>query len=151
VNPMTFTRVKNAMFGMVVVVIASFGYSSFVLAWMVGIRVQVLEGDAFFVRITLWFVLPTGAVLGAYLPQAMAALNRKMAMRTGFRWGAASGIICGVLWAAQQSLEDHTVEMLLWWIVLFGVTMGIYSACFVALVALKYAKKEPPSLHQTSL
>ena len=138
-NAITFTRLRNAALGMVVAVIASFGYSVFVGVLM-GFRVHAL--DAYWVRITLWFVLPTGAVLGAYLPQSVAALSRKMAMRKGFRWGAASGIVCGVLWATQLSLSIHAVEMLPWWIVLFGGTIGIYSACFVALVARKYANEE---------
>jgi len=80
----------------------------------------------------------------------MAALNRQMAMRKRFRWGAASGIVCGILLATQLSLSDFALEMLLWWILLFGGTMGIYSACVVALVGRKYANKQlPPS--QTSL
>jgi hypothetical protein len=132
---------------MVVAVIASFGYSALVLVGMIGIRVQLLAGAAYFVLITLWFVLPMGALLGAYLPQSMAALNRQMAMTKGFRWGAAFGIVCGVLWATQLSLGDFALEMLLWWILLFGGTAGIYSACFVALVGRKYANKElPPNL-----
>jgi hypothetical protein len=135
---------------MVVAVIASFGYSALVLVGMVGIRVQLLAADAYFVLITLWFVLPTGAVLGVFLPHSMAALNRRMAMRKGFQWGAASGIVCGVLWATQLSLNDHAVEMLPWWIFLFGGTMGIYSACVVAWVGGKYANKELPESHQTS-
>ena len=32
--------------------------------------------------------------LQAYLRQAMAALNRKMAMKKGFRWGAVFGVLC---------------------------------------------------------
>jgi len=136
---------------MIVAVIASFGYSALVLVGMIGIRVQLLAGAAHFVLITLWFVLLTGALLGAYLPQSKATLNRQMAMRKGFRWGAASGIMCGVLWATQLSLSDYAVEMLLWWIFLFGGTMGIYSACVVAWVGCKYANEELPSAHQTSL
>ena len=139
----TFTRIRNAALGMVVAVIASFGYSVLVL-FLMGFRVHAL--DVYWVGITLWFVLPSGAVFGAYLPQSMAALNRKMAMEKGLRWGAASGIVCGVLWALQLSLSIHAVEMLPGWIVLFGGTMGIYSACFVALVARKYANKEFPPL-----
>src|ERR1700730_11946424 len=88
------TRVRNATLGMVVAVIASFGYSALVLVGMIGIRVQLLAGAAYFVLITLWFVLPMGALLGMYLPQSMAALNRQMAMTKGFRWGAAFGIVC---------------------------------------------------------
>jgi hypothetical protein len=150
-NAIAFTRVRNATLGMVVAVIASCGYSALVLIGMIGIRVQLLAGAAYFVLITLWFVLPTGALLGAYLPQSMAALNRQMAMRKGFRWGAASGLVCGVLWATQLSLSDYAVEMLLWWIFLFGGTMGLYSACVVAWVGSKYANKELPSSHQSSL
>jgi len=144
VRAITVSRLRHAALGMVVAVIASFGYSALVWVGMAGIRIPVLASDAYWVRITLWFVLPMGAVLGAYLPQSMAALNRKMAMRKGFRWGAASGIVCGVLWATQLSLSIHAVEMLPWWIVLFGGTMGIYCACFVALVGHKFANKELP-------
>jgi len=139
---------------MVVAVIASFGYSTLVLVGMVGIRVQLLQllaADANFVLITLWFALPTGAVLGAYLPQSMAALNRKTAMRKGFRWGATSGIVCGVLWATQLSIDDYSFGQLLWWIFLYGGTMGIYSACFAALLGIMYANKELPSSRQTLL
>src|SRR5260370_11493563 len=139
----TCTRIRNAALGMVVAVIASFGYAVLVLFLMV-FRVHAL--DVYWVGITLWFELPSGAVFGAYLPQSMAALNRKMAMEKGLRWGAASGIVCGVLWALQLSLSIHAVEMLPGWIVLFGGTVGIYSACFVALVAHKYANKEFPPL-----
>jgi hypothetical protein len=89
-------------------------------------------------------------VFCVFLPQSIAALNRTIAMEKGFRWGAASGIVCGVLWATQLSLSIHAVEMLPWWIVLFGGTMGIYSACFVALVARKCANKEFPPLCQNS-
>ena len=146
-NAIASTRVRNATLGMVAAVIASFGYSALVLVGMIGIRVQLLAGAAYFVLITLWFVLPMGAWLGAYLPRSMAALNRQMAMTKGFRWGAAFGIVCGVLWATQLSLSDFALEMLLWWILLFGGTAGIYSACFVALVGRKYANKElPPNL-----
>jgi hypothetical protein len=151
VNAIAFTRVRDAALGMVVAVIASFGYSVVVLVGMVGIRVQILAGASYFVLITLWFVLPTGAVLGALLPHSMATLNRRTAVRKGFHWGAASGIMCGVLWAAQLSLDVHAVEMLPWWILLFGGTMGIYSGCAVAWVGGKYANKEFPSSHQTSL
>lgn len=141
----------NAALGMVVAVIASYGYSALVWVTLAGFRVQVLAATHYWVLITLWFVLPTGAVLGAYLPPAMAALNREMAMRKGFRWGAVSGIMCGILWATQLSLSVSAIEMLPWWIVLFGGTMGIYSACFTALAGLKYANKEVvPSSHQTS-
>ena len=136
---------------MILAVTASFWYSALVLASMIGIRVQMLAAGAYFVLISLWFVMPTGAVLGAYLPQSMAAWNRQMAVGKGFLWGAASGILCGVLWAAQLSLTLHAVEMLPWWIVLFGLTMGIYSGSFVALVALGYAKNNLPPLDQKSL
>jgi Na+/proline symporter len=125
------------------------------LVWiaMAGIpdRIQVLALDFYWVLISLWFVLPTGAVLGLYLPPSMAALSPKMAMKRGMRWGAACGIVCGILWATQLSLSLHAVEMLPWWILLFGVTMGIYSACCVALVALMYANREPLPLHQNPL
>jgi hypothetical protein len=143
VNAITSARIRNATLGMVVAAIASFGYSVLIWAVIAGIpdRVQVLALDAYWVLITLWFVLPAGAVLGVYLPQSVAALNRKMAMRKGIRWGAASGIVCGALLALQLSLSLHTAEMLPWWIVLFGVTMGIYSACFVALAAIKCANE----------
>ncbi len=112
---------------------------------------QFLAFYAYWVLITLWFVLPTGAVLGVYLPQSAAALNRKMAMRKGFRWGGTSGIVCGVLFATQLSLSSHAFEMLPWWSVLFGGTMAIYSGCCVGFVALKYANKELPPLHQNPL
>jgi hypothetical protein len=141
VNVIPLARVKNATFGMVVAVIASFGYSVLV-GLMMGFRGHVLDG--YWVRITLWFVLPTGAVLGAYLPQSMAGLDHRTATLKGFRWGAVSGVVCGALWAAQLSLSIHALEMLPWWIFLFGGTMGIYSAFVVAWVGSKYAIKELP-------
>ena len=131
---------------MVVAVVASYVYSV-IVGLLVGFRVHALDG--YWVRITLWFVLPTGAVLGVYLPQSMAGLNHKMAMKKGFRWGAVSGVVCGALWATQLSLSVHAVEMLPWWIFLFGGTMGIYSACVVAWIGGKYANRELP--HRTRL
>src|SRR5260370_41794376 len=93
----TFTRIRNAALGMVVAVIASFGYSVLVLFLMV-FRVHAL--DVYWVGITLWFALPSGAVFGAYLPQSMAALNRKMAMGrrgcAGVQHPASYAVSCGL-------------------------------------------------------
>jgi hypothetical protein len=128
---------------MVVAVIASFGYSLLVGVLM-GFRVHAL--GVYWVRITLWFVLPIGTVFGVFLPQSIAALNRKMAMEKGFRWGAASGIVCGVLWATQLSLSIHAVEMLPWWIVLFGGNDGHLFRVFCCVGSTQMREQGVPAI-----
>lgn len=133
-------RTRSIVIGVVVALIAAFAYSLVVCVLMANLEAVPIKLAAYFVLLALWFVLPLGALLGAYLPRSLARLSRGAGMGKGFRWGAIAGIGCGILWAIQLSVMFRDFTMIRS-AVSFGVTMGIYSGCCVSLTALKYSNK----------
>ena len=69
-------RSKNIGLGMAAALVAAFAYSLLICVLIAAMEAVPVKLAAYFVLLALWFVLPTGALFGAYLPRLLAPLSR---------------------------------------------------------------------------
>jgi hypothetical protein len=99
---------------------------------------------------SVWWVLPFGAFLGFALPKWAAHWNRRDALKKGaqlgFSIGFAGGFLIGIAFLHMEPgplWVRFRKEPELFWgpLVLFGLSIGTYSAICVSIVARRYAGK----------
>lgn len=97
---------------------------------------------------TVWWVLPCGAFLGFALPKWAAHWSQREALKKGIELGVALGALGGLLIGAvflhmepgpPWTRFRKEPELFLGPLLLFGLTIGAYSAVWVGFFARRYA------------